>query len=171
VQDAREKEKAKRAAEEARRAAADAVIGKQFQEKVAQVRAAGVRACKCACMACPLAPSCGMPCRPPCFHPPPPTQLRAHRTGMRCGGSGGSGSAQRRWLLRKGQLSWRRCLRYDARRCPRTPLHHAVLSLSRSLSLSLFLARARSLSLCLHVSFMSYAFTVNSKPQTTDPSR
>ena len=45
VKDAREKEKAKRAAEEARRAAADAVIGKQFQEKVAQVRAAGMRAC------------------------------------------------------------------------------------------------------------------------------
>jgi hypothetical protein len=44
VQDAREKEKAKRAAEEARRASADAVIGKQFQEKVAQACAVGAEA-------------------------------------------------------------------------------------------------------------------------------
>ena len=118
VQDAREKEKAKRAAEEARRTSADAVIGKQFQEKVAQVRAAGMRACIHAWRArWPLVAVCPSS---PCFHPPPPTQLRAHRTG-RGGGSGGAGSAQRRWLLRQGQLSWRGGLRYDARRCPRTP--------------------------------------------------
>ena len=136
VQDAKERVKAKKAADEARRAAEDAVVGKQFQETVAQVlcrrerayararaRARMRRRCQCAGRGVPLPRLVAARL----FARPAPTRcpcaLRdSGRTGMRCGGRRDAGSAQRQRLLCQGQLSRRGGMRHDARRCAHSPV-------------------------------------------------